>query len=287
MTDKKNISFFAIIIPVILIIAAGAFYFLNKEAPVQPKVVLIATEPKVIDQQPEIEPPTKNIPVTDVKESKPIASETIAEPTMPPEADKPMTVKEVLPSLYESDELVLNSAIALSSAKESPKLLEKVDILHSFVVFTDHIAQGEVISNFSPVIKPEAPFTVYDDHGAIYLDTKSYQRYDAYANIIDQLDVDAVVAQYKRFLPLIDADYQEMGNENGTFTDALVLAIDNINETPIISTEIELVAPSAMYQFSDTHLENLNNAQKLMIRMGPENIKKIQRKLAELKKKLN
>ena len=287
MTDKKNISFFAILISAILIMAAGAFYFLNKEAPVQPKVVLLAPEPKVIDQQPVIEISTQSPPVTDEAESKSVVVETIAEPTTPPEINEPIAVKEVLPSLYESDELVLNSALALSSAKESPKLLEKVDVLHSFVVFTDHIAQGEVISNFSPFIKPEAHFSTYNDHGAIYLDVKSYQRYDAYANVIDQLDIDAVVAQYKRFLPLIDADYQEMGNESGSFTDTLLLAIDNINETPIITTEIELVAPSAMYQFSDTHLENLNDAQKLMMRMGPENLKKIQQKLAELKKKLN
>ena len=277
MTDKKNISFFAIIISAILIIGAGTFYFLNKEVPVQPKVVLL---------DPETVTPPQNSPVIDVAESKPIANETIVGTTMSPAENKPIAVKEVLPSLYESDELVLSSALALSSAKESPMLLEKVDILHSFVVFTDHIAQGEVISNFSPFIKPEAHFTTYNEHGAIYLDTKSYQRYDAYANVIDQLDIDTVVAQYKRFLPLIDADYQEMGNESGAFTDTLILAIDNINDTPIITTEIKLVAPFAMYQFSDSHLENLNDAQKLMIRMGPKNLKKIQRKLGALKKKL-
>ena len=291
MTDEKKTPLLALLIPVILVAGASAFYFFNKNESTQQKiekshdeVIEIAKDPL---NQAELPEKAEEIITPDVNDSPIIKIEPAESISVSTEPAEPIKEQETLPTLYESDELVLSSALGLSKAKSYSTLLEKVDILHSFIVFTDHVAQGQIISNFSPFIKPEKSFLTYDEQGAIYLDTKSYQRYDSYANIIEQLNIDAAIVQYKRFLPLIDKDYQEMGNESGAFTDTLILAIDNINETPIINEKIELVAPSAMYEFKDSQIEKLNDVQKLMIRMGPENIEKIQKKLTLLKMKLD
>ena len=55
---------------------------------------------------------------------------------------------------------------------------------------------------------------------------------------------------------------------------------------PIIREPIALVAPSAMYKFADPELEALPDAQKLIMRMGPDNILKLKTKLQQIQSAL-
>jgi len=88
-------------------------------------------------------------------------------------------------------------------------------------------------------------------------------------------------------MPLIDQAYMELGYDAGTFNQTLVTAIELMLEAPVIRSPIELVAPSAMYQFKDQELEQLPAAQKLMIRIGPDNATQLRPKLQQIQISLN
>jgi hypothetical protein len=193
--------------------------------------------------------------------------------------DNPENVdKKVLPALHESDQLLLTDVIP----NNGKTLFIKTDIINNVVVFIDNFARGHLASNFSPLTTPVESFTVIKQHGNLIIDDSSYHRYDSYANAIDAFDVHTFIDNYVYLTPLIDQAYQEVGYPKGTFTDTFEKAINIVLDTPILNYDIELTSPSAMYEFKDENLESLPNTQKLMLRMGPDNLQKIQNKLSDV-----
>ena len=71
-----------------------------------------------------------------------------------------------------------------------------------------------------------------------------------------------------------------------SFNQRLLQAIDIMLAAPVIEQPIELDGVSVNYQFVDPQLEALPNAQKLLVRMGPENTKKVKAALRKLKRYL-
>ena len=69
--------------------------------------------------------------------------------------------------------------------------------------------------------------------------------------------------------------------------DGLVVEVILLNLTGSTDVFGNFISDAVNYQFVDPELEALPNAQKLMIRMGPENSKKIKAALRKLKKQLS
>lgn len=309
MFSKKSISF----VIIILIIAAAGFYILTNSA-VQEKLkqldkvfaekIAIAAnvEPKVSDDKTAAVKGDVVVPAdgtsasetkSDMKEGDKVAnkgSEKKTNSATEVQSDKNPSInpekKEILPSLNKSDKIVLLSASTLSTAQNFSKKLVENNVISRFVVFTDNLSRGAILGGFSPLLKPQGQFLKYDKNGSMFLSPAGYKRYNSYANIINKLNLRIVMKEYRRFMPLIDKAYNEIGYDKGEFTETLIEAINNINSAPIIKYKIKLVAPSAMYKFANSKLEGLNHVQKQMIRMGPYNTRIIQTKLAKLKKKL-
>jgi len=196
----------------------------------------------------------------------------------------PAIVKEAppLPKLQNSDPFVLNRIA--SNAKAS--LFIPDNLISNFVVFIDNFSRGDLVSNFSPIVKPDGSFSVSKSNGVITIDDNSYRRYDSYADAINTIDVDHFIDFYTQLTPLIDEAYQEIGYSAGSFNGTFEKAIDHLLQTPIINYQLELIAPSVAYQYADQTLEALPATQKLMLRMGPDNLQVVQEKLREIKTEL-
>ncbi|MGL4516467.1 MAG: DUF3014 domain-containing protein, partial [Shewanella sp.] len=68
--------------------------------------------------------------------------------------------------------------------------------------------------------------------------------------------------------------------------DRLLQEIKVFLAAPIIEDPIELHSISVNYKFVDPQLEALPSAQKLLIRMGPENTRKLKTALRNLENQL-
>ncbi|GAH52328.1 unnamed protein product, partial [marine sediment metagenome] len=66
------------------------------------------------------------------------------------------------------------------------------------------------------------------------------------------------------------------------FDKTLTVAIVELLKAPVVEGDILLEAKVVSYKMADPELENLSEAQKHLIRMGPENVRKIQAKLREI-----
>lgn len=244
-------------------------YAANTQQTVDVAPLLVTNEPETIQKA--------------EKEEKVVAPAAKQEtsPTPSPVVEKVAS----LPLLDDSDAMVLASTKQLLTSKFTPMFIKK-EMIRNLVVFVDNVARGELVTRFSPLTKPNEHFSVFTLDNVIYLNTNSYNRYNQYAQLFDAVQVIPLVKEYRRLQSLFDQAYQEIGYPDGKFEDKLLEAIEVINGAPIIGDPIALVSPSVMYKFVDSDLEALPAAQKLFIRMGPDNTLKIQAKLKQIKQAL-
>jgi hypothetical protein len=187
-----------------------------------------------------------------------------------------------LPQLDNSDDFVIDKL----TNSEDKSLFISLDIIRKLVVFIDNFSRGELVSNFSPLRKPIGNFLVDKQDGVITINQESYHRYDKYAQTINNIDTDNFIYLYALLTPLIDEAYQDIGYPSGSFTQTFINAIEHLLETPIIRYKLELISPSVMYKFAEESLESLPDTQKLMLRMGPDNLQLIKFKLREIQNQL-
>ncbi len=262
---------------VILILIVGAAYYLidNKEQAVEPELPITVTQPEVVPEEPLVT--DAEIPEPEVVEPESEIIEVIEEPVVN---------EEPLPELIDSDRYAVEKALAAANGMEITPILVEQDVIRHFVVFVDNLAQGELARKVSPVKAPKTDFTVTDVSNKTYLNPDSYHRYDIYADLVSNLDEQKLIETYHKLMPLLDQAFEELGYENSNFNNQMLKAIDVILDAPIIEHPIELSTISVNYQFVDPELESLPNAQKLMIRMGPENAKKVKAAMRKLKQQL-
>src|SRR5438067_10945806 len=131
-------------------------------------------------------------------------------------------------------------------------------------------------------LAPEASYQHVTRDGRLYLDPRSYARYDAAADVIASLDPRAAVDLYRQVQPLCEEAYRELGHPPGRFDDVVAKAIQTLLATPVVDGEIELRPKVVTYAFADRRLEALSPAQRHLLRMGPRNVRMIQGELHAL-----
>ncbi len=268
---------------ILAVVAAAGYYYLN-----QPE------EPQV-----QLQPEPAEVQVPDALPEKPIPTETIPEPEPQPEVAqkkpepeilkvkvKAEPAKPTLPGLNQSDAFVRQQTLdAFKGLAISGVLLNK-NLARQFVVFVDNLAHGELARKASPLTGPKQSFDALDVASKTYLDPDSYHRYDMYADLLETMNTDAVIKSYKLLLPILNDAFAELGYENVTFNHTVKTAIREMLNAPVIERPIELTSISVNYKFKDSDLENLSDAQKLMIRMGPQNSRKVKAALRKVLRKL-
>ena len=227
------------------------------------------------------------------KEPVPVGKPAIKEPLPPPSEkaakEEEKEVSQLPPvELNQTDELVRQQAKDLSSHPKWAIWLKIKDLIRRMTAAVDNIAQGLSPRADLGFLAPQKGFTVLKKDGKLYLDPRSYHRYNTVADVFHSLDAEASVKVYKLLKPLFQKAYRELGYPNREFQEALLQAIVELLRTPVVKGEILLEEEEGVvtYQMADYSLENLHEAQKHLLRMGPENIRKIQGKLREMARAL-
>ncbi len=184
--------------------------------------------------------------------------------------------------LNDSDPKIRELLQTASSDPGFSKWLENSDLIRKTVATVDNIANGESPRNHVSFLAPKKRFKVIERNGRILLDPASYHRYDNAVNIFCSLDSKALGTLYLQVKPQVNQAFTELGYPKDSFNSTLIMAIDRLLDVPIVETDITLKEKVTTYVFTDPKLERLSMAQKHLLRMGPENIKKIQQKLKEI-----
>ena len=297
--NKTQMKIYAIGAIVLITIVGGVIYFNDQDVESNTDIVtttvpvivtpsiqpieepIITPKESITDKVPAIIPES----VTETQSSSITALQQSVEEVLPITVAEPK--KDPLPVLDDSDDIFMAKASQLSWLPAFAKQLIKKDLARNFVTFVDNLSRGDLALKYSPIKKPETKFSINEIDNDMYIDPLSYKRYDAYVDMINSINVDTAITHLNGLTPLLDEAYMELGYEQGTFFITLEQAIEEMLQTPVIRNPIKVIAPSAMYKYADPQLEGLSEAQKLMLRMGPDNITKLRPKLQQIQVSLS
>lgn len=278
---QKQAPWGVIAVIIIAIVVIVIWQFMSKEpeivAPalievVQPIVEAPVEEPEILPIEEVVTPEEVELPASEIQESE---------------------VVNPLPLLDESDSWVQEKLPTLTWRKELLKLIVNDDMIRRFVVFTDNFAQGQLAYEHSPLVKPKNTFNANEvkataeSPSSLQWDETSTRRFSLYVDLLRSIDTDTLIQWYTESKPLIDQAYDELGYPDANFTETLQDAIIRILDMEIPKVELELTRPSVMYKFADDELESLDDSDKLLLRLGRENLLVIKSILLEINEKLS
>lgn len=195
------------------------------------------------------------------------------------EGKEPAPAPSVLPK--DSDSLVEQLAQGLSSHPKVAEWLKIKALIRRITAATDNIAQGKSPQAHLGFLDPKKPFIVKKVDGKPYLDPQSYQRYNLISEVIHSINVETAVKIFKQLKPLFQEAYRDLGYPKRDFQDTLIRACVELLDVPMVEGDILLEEGIGVYYVFDEDLEDLSDAQKHLLRMGPANTRKIQKKIKE------
>ena len=186
-----------------------------------------------------------------------------------------------LPPLDESDPLVRDLVVRLSSHPRVAAWLTTDRLIRNFAVSVVNIADGRTPAKHLGKVAPAGPFQVQGEGEQLYADPRSYARYDGHADAVGALDARGTARLYATLKPRIDEANRELGSQED-FDATLARAIVSLLRTPVVERDVLLRADGVAYAFADPTLEALTPAQRQLLRMGPRNQRIVQDKLREI-----
>ena len=201
-----------------------------------------------------------------------------------PEPDRPLGADAEpieLPPLDETDPLVREMVRMLSSHPRVAAWLATRGLIRNFTASVENMAGGRTPSVLQRPLKPQAPFAVVTSRGGLMIDTRSYNRYNDLAAAVGSIDATGAAQLYTRLKPRIEDAYRDLGHQT-PFDRALEASIVALLRVPVVEGDVALVPRGALFQFNDPRLERLTAAQKQLLRMGPRNVRLIQRTLRDI-----
>lgn len=226
------------------------------------------------------------------------AGEAPAQPAHPlPDAGAPARDKPALrplPPLDRSDEYF---ELALTDLFGDPigERLADSRLIERIVATIDNLPREQVAERIRPLGAVPGQFVVEVEgvaaegeggDGKFVINPENYRRYDNLVAMIAQTDSTDMVELYKRFYPLFQKAYADLGYPDGYFNDRLVEVIDHLLATPQVDEPIPLVRPHVLYEFADPGLEKLSSGQKALLRIGGENAAVVKEKLREFRQQI-
>jgi len=273
----NNNFLFAVII-LIIVVCAAAFVLLKPSDEPQTRTE-VEQAPK---EQPMMELKPENDPVVDAPSVMPEKPAELEVPAQSP--SEPAPEVKPLPTLNESDAVVVAKMDEyLSDSVMS--LMVTDDVIRRGVVFVDNLAKGKVAKKHTPVVQPEETFSV-SEGDILTINPNSYERYTPYVKIFTSMSAAQAVRMYEEYKPLINNAYSEIGYGDDEFNQTLTDAIDLLLDTPEPEGDLPLLRDSVTYQYAFSEWEQLPDAQKQLLRMGPENMKKVKAALRNIKAQL-
>jgi len=184
-----------------------------------------------------------------------------------------------LPDLDKSDSLVRQIAPSAASHPRFVSWLAPDQIIRTFTLLVDNMSRGDLVRKHLKQFEPKQAFKAREIADGVYLtDQASFHRFDRFVEVFDSLNPRIAAALYLKLQPLFQEAYEELGYPGQDFNQVLFAAADVLLDAPVVNRTLKFERPSVMFKFADKKLENLNDVQKQMIRMGPKNTKRIQAK---------
>ncbi|MEJ8837230.1 DUF3014 domain-containing protein [Ramlibacter sp. AN1133] len=233
----------------------------------------------------------------------PVPAAVTAAPAAPASAPAAPAVPTVRYPLPQAGELPLASedipaALAdLLGAKAVTAFLQTDGFARRAVATIDSLGREHSPVAAWPVLPTGGRFTVEERPDGPVIAADNASRYTPFVLLVGTLDVERAAKMYRRMYPLLQQAYRELGFGDRYFNDRVIEVIDLLLATPepaeaprLQLTQVKGPIPSTRpwvrYEFADPGLQGLAAGQKILVRVGPVNERRLKAKLAELRERI-
>lgn len=186
----------------------------------------------------------------------------------------------VLPPLDQTDALVRELVKQMTSHPHVTAWLATRGLIRNFVIVVSLVADGKTPARQLPGLRPSGRLGVVERGDELYLDPRSYERYDGFAAATASIDPAGAARLYTMLKPRIEEAYRELGMPDTPFDRTLERAIVVLLETPVVDSPTRVKPMGGVgHGFAASDLEARPAAQKQLLRMGPQNTRTIQTSL--------
>ena len=206
---------------------------------------------------------------------------------------------ETLPPLADAGPRVNQTIEQLLGRKSALTYVQLDNFVSHAVATVDNLARSQAPVAAWPVNPTREKFTTQrqGSGGAETIHPDNSRRYQPVVSLIESVDSAQAVKTYRSLYPLFQKAYEELGFPGRYFNDRLVQVMDHLIATPVpaqapavhlveVKGSVPSVRPWVRYEFDDPELQSLSAGRKILIRVGPDNQRRLQAKLADLRQHL-
>ncbi|MGY6554207.1 MAG: DUF3014 domain-containing protein [Wenzhouxiangella sp.] len=265
-------------VPIVLLAAIlAAFWWLGQDRPEAPSVAPVGIpelrpEPRfpLPEPAPEAEPEVLRLLAPEPLE--PAAGESSEMlPDMEPAAGDLPSAPQALPALIDSDPAALASLRRLIGVESVARWVRPEWIISRTVVVVHSLDAAAPPAEVRPLrLLRSAPQAQADSDQALYWTEATAQRYAELVLAFETMTPGAAAAQYRRYYPLFQQAWEELGEAEPWFNDRLIDIIDHLLGAPRVELPVALVPWEGRLRFAAEALEAESWGRKLLIRLGPE-----------------
>ena len=206
----------------------------------------------------------------------------VPEPLPIESACVPVSAPE-LPPLDDSDDFIrtqvdvcLAALFPDGSPDGSPN--GTADILRRAAGVVENAARGELPrGRFALIEVPAGEFRTETRGDRHYIDNATFRRYDAVVDALTCMPPERIASLTRLFRPLLEQAMRELGLPEAD-VDAMVdgaLAATLAVQFPALP--VEVVREDALIRYADAEIEAASGLTKLLLRLGPDNLARLQR----------
>jgi hypothetical protein len=200
-----------------------------------------------------------------------------------------------LPSLDDADSFVKNALVDLLGRKAVLSFLRLDGVVRRFVATVDNLGTDNAPAPMWPVNQTAGALVVESREGDTVISPKNADRYAGFVSLAEDVDTGQAARLYVRLYPLLQLAYEDLGYPGKYFNDRVVEVIDNLLATPTVDEPIKVkrvaidgavVGSGGLYLFDDPTLESRSAGQKILLRLGHENVAKLKVKLVDFRRRI-
>ncbi|PKM14693.1 MAG: DUF3014 domain-containing protein [Gammaproteobacteria bacterium HGW-Gammaproteobacteria-2] len=215
--------------------------------------------------------------------SEPLQENAAATPVLPVPQSEGLPEVDPLPALADSDDDILAALGSLTGSDTTRVWLHPEHVIERIVATVDALPRPKLAQRVWPLKPVAGEFTVVDGEQGKLIAAENAARYVPYVRAFDAIDSEAAVAAYRRWYPLFQSAYRQLGYPDGRFDDRLLVVIDHVLAAPIPPEPLAVQFNGVLYEFVDPALQSASVGHKLMLRMGADNARTFKRKLKRIR----
>ncbi|AKC88171.1 DUF3014 domain-containing protein [Pseudoxanthomonas suwonensis] len=200
-----------------------------------------------------------------------------------------------LPTLDDSDPAAWAALAELAGDASVLDVLLRDHLIQRLVTMIDNLTERRINQRALAMRALPGEFSVEADAieddaadgASLRIAQANARRYEPYVRAFVQADPERLAAAYRRFYPLFQQAYAELGRPDAYFNDRLVEVIDHLLQAPE-PAEPPRVVPGAhgKFRFADPALETLSVGQKALVRLAPEQRTQVKQQLRAIRRAL-